>query len=59
MDFVEDLYKKSRLHQEYFSVSSMRSYFLSSPITNLWSYIEHGYNGNRIYIRLKRFPSMM
>ena len=54
MDFVEDLYKKSRLHQEYFSVSSMRSYFLSSPITNLWPHIEHGYNGNRIYIRLKK-----
>lgn len=54
MDFVEDLYKKSRLHQEYFSVSSMRSYFLSSPITKLWSEIEHGYNGNHIYIRLKK-----
>ena len=54
MDFVEDLYKKSRLHQEYFSVSSMRSYFLSSPITNLWPHIEHGYDGNRIYIRLKK-----
>lgn len=54
MDFVEDLYKKSRLQQEYFSVSSMRSYFLSSPITNLWPYIENGYNGNRIYVRLKK-----
>lgn len=56
MNFVEDLYKKSRLHQEYFSVSSMRSYFLSSPITKLWSEIEHGYNGNHIYIRLKKQP---
>ena len=36
MDFVEDLYKKSRFRQEYFSVSSMRSYFLSYPITRRW-----------------------
>lgn len=52
-DFVEDLYKKSRLHQEYFSVSSQRAYFLSSPITKLWPYISDGY-GSQIYIRLKK-----
>ena len=54
MDFVEDLYKKSRFRQEYFSVSSMRSYFLSYPITRLWPEIEKGYNGHRIYVRLKK-----
>lgn len=53
MEFVEDLYKKNRLLQQHFSVSSMRSYFLSCPITKLWPHIENGY-GSSIYIRLKK-----
>ena len=54
MTFVEDLYKKDHIQQEYFSVSSMRSYFLSDPITKLWPHIENGHNGHRVYVRLKK-----
>lgn len=52
-DFVEDLYAKSHFRKQYFSVSSMRSYFLSLPITHLWPKISNGY-GSSIYIRLKK-----
>lgn len=51
--FVENLYAKSHFRKQYFSVSSMRSYFLSVPITNLWPHISDGY-GDTIYIRLKK-----
>ena len=52
-DFVEQLYATSHFRKEYFSVSSMSSYFLSYPITKLWPHIANGYGGP-IYIRLKK-----
>lgn len=52
-DFVENLYAKSHFRKQYFSVSSMRSYFLSLPIINLWPQISEEYGGS-IYIRLKK-----
>ena len=51
--FVEDLYAKSHFRKQYFSVSSMRSFFLSIPITKLWPQISDGHGGS-IYIRLKK-----
>ncbi len=51
--FVEDLYAKSHFRKQYFSVSSMRSFFLSTPITRLWPQISDGHGGS-IYIRLKK-----
>ena len=50
---VEDLYAKSHFRKQYFSVSSMRSFFLSTPITRLWPQISDGHGGS-IYIRLKK-----
>ena len=51
--FVEDLYAKSHFRKQYFSVSSMRSFFLSTPITRLWPQISDGHGGS-IYIRLEK-----
>ena len=44
--FVEGLYAKSHFRKQYFSVSSMRSFFLSTPITKLWPQISDGHGGS-------------
>ena len=46
--FVEDLYAKSHFRKQYFSVSSMRSFFLSTPITRLWPQISR--RPRRLYL---------
>lgn len=53
MLFVENLYAKSHFQKQYFSVSSMRSYFLSIPISNLYNYLTSDLE-DPIYIRLKK-----
>ena len=53
MFWMEHLYAKSHFRKQYFSVSSMRSFFLSTPITRLWPQISDGHGGS-IYIRLKK-----
>lgn len=50
---VEDLYAKSYFRKQYFTVSSMRSYFLSVPITSLQPQLKNAQN-SPIYIRLKK-----
>lgn len=52
-EFVEKLYATSHFRKQYFSISSMRSYFLSYPVSKLWPDIADGYGGP-IYIRLKK-----
>lgn len=55
MNFVEDLYAvRNRCRKQYFSVSSMRAYFLSCPITQLQKQIMQDCSQDSIYIRLKK-----
>ena len=51
--FVEDLYAKSHFRKQYFTVSSMRSYFLSVPISQMQSQLENE-QGSPTYVRLKK-----
>lgn len=62
MNFVEDLYAvRNRCHKQYFAVSSMRAFFLSSPIIQLEEQIMEDCKHEPIYIRLKKqsFPDVL